>query len=639
MAEIKKDKGFDREAFKRAIAHVESSGGKYLDNKSSSAAGKYHFLYRYIQDIPLLRGVTKREFISRPELQEQVMDMAIDGTLPGFPSYQAYAKELQSKYRTNLDLHDIAALTHFLGKGGAKKYLSNPTGFVVPGKNASVQQYITKFRKAFGPNANKADQEGFTKTNPDEIGLNTKVQDKTAVAPKVIKEQKFDFQDSGRSYIDYLNNEDKYDQAPIEAEGTVQATEDAPVEDPAQDVAQDSAQVGQGTVLREPAKMLPLSADLDGITMEDSLSFLNTFAMGGYTNTHGAQDVIPIENGGTHEQNPYGGVPMGVGANGKMNTVEEGEVKFGDYIFSNRLSLGGVISGAKGGANQFAEGGDLDPTDPKKKESKKNDSNPITDPIFGPIPAEKDLEFTKSEMQTTPYGGLVKVDETFKVPDVREDYMIDNYVTTQKNDNVNFNLAINDKNALEFLSRYNNPWSRQKLAEQAGLRPEDIDNMILKGLNAKKEIGGEVVGSKASYDASKNKINMGSEFDGKSGVETHERVHASLFDAAQGENLMNVLGNPFQQEGRSFMKKHSPETVRYLKKPHEAYGNFVEFREKLGLKPGQQVTPEEVEKLVKKKGLEMENFYKVFNTGNITKALNTIAKVDSKPTMDEYRIA
>jgi hypothetical protein len=630
---IKKD--FDREAFKKAIAHVESSGGKFLENSTSSAAGKYHFLYRYIQDIPLLRGVTKREFINRPELQEQVMDMAIDGTLPGFPSYKEYAKELKSKYKTELGLHDIAALTHFLGKGGARKYLSNPDGFVVPGKNASVLQYINKFRKAFVPDETVKSIETY-KNAPAEAGLNVKVQDKTAVAPKVIKEQKFDFQNSGREYIDYLNSGELYDKAPVEAQGTIEAvenTDEAPTEAP----TQTGSQPGEGTVLAEdPKKILHVSGELAGKPMDEHLGLLNTLAMGGFLNQHDAQDIIPIENGGTHEENPYGGVPMGIGTNGKMNTVEEGEVKFGDYVFSNRLSLGGPITQLGTKENTFADGGDL--TDPKKKESKKN-ANPVIDPVFGPIPAEKDLEFTKSEYQTTPYGGLVKVDETFKVPDVREDYMIDNYVTTQKSDKVNFDLAINDKNALEFLNRYNNPWSRQKLAEQAGLKPEDIDNMILKGLNVKKEIGGEVPGSKASYDASKNKINIGSEFDGTSGVETHERVHASLFDAAQGENLMKILGNPFQQETRSFMKKHSPETVRYLKKPHEAYGNFVEFREKLGLKPGEQIDEKELNKRIKAKGLTNENFIRVFDDSKVVEALNTIAKVDTKPTMDEYRIA
>ena len=49
-----------------------------------------------------------------------------------------------------------------------------------------------------------------------------------------------------------------------------------------------------------------------------------------------------FEGGGTHEQNPFGGIPQGMNAEGKQRSVEEGETKFkfkeGEYIFSNRLS-------------------------------------------------------------------------------------------------------------------------------------------------------------------------------------------------------------------------------------------------------------------------------------------------------------
>lgn len=47
--------------------------------------------------------------------------------------------------------------------------------------------------------------------------------------------------------------------------------------------------------------------------------------------------VTIIGNGGTHEENPMEGVPMGVAPDGTPNLVEQGEVKFNDYIFSNRL--------------------------------------------------------------------------------------------------------------------------------------------------------------------------------------------------------------------------------------------------------------------------------------------------------------
>lgn len=48
--------------------------------------------------------------------------------------------------------------------------------------------------------------------------------------------------------------------------------------------------------------------------------------------------------GGLHNQNPLGGIPQGIGSNGKMNTVEEGETSFqiknlGKFIFSNRINF------------------------------------------------------------------------------------------------------------------------------------------------------------------------------------------------------------------------------------------------------------------------------------------------------------
>ena len=46
-----------------------------------------------------------------------------------------------------------------------------------------------------------------------------------------------------------------------------------------------------------------------------------------------------INTGDRHEQNPIGGVPMGMAEDGTPNLVEEGEVIWNDYVFSNRLKV------------------------------------------------------------------------------------------------------------------------------------------------------------------------------------------------------------------------------------------------------------------------------------------------------------
>ena len=64
------------------------------------------------------------------------------------------------------------------------------------------------------------------------------------------------------------------------------------------------------------------------------------YELGGPINTHGEvfdNGVTIVGNGGTHEENPLEGVQMGVDEQGIPNLVEEGEVIFNDYVFSNRI--------------------------------------------------------------------------------------------------------------------------------------------------------------------------------------------------------------------------------------------------------------------------------------------------------------
>ena len=65
-------------------------------------------------------------------------------------------------------------------------------------------------------------------------------------------------------------------------------------------------------------------------------------AFGGHLNTNGSDfmtGLTYIDNGDTHENNPYEGVPMGADYEGTPNLVEQGEVVFNDYVYSNRLQV------------------------------------------------------------------------------------------------------------------------------------------------------------------------------------------------------------------------------------------------------------------------------------------------------------
>lgn len=66
----------------------------------------------------------------------------------------------------------------------------------------------------------------------------------------------------------------------------------------------------------------------------------NIKAIGGVLQTNGGDfgNLVHIGAGGSHEENPYDGVQVGVSReNGQPNLVEEGETIFDDYVFSQRI--------------------------------------------------------------------------------------------------------------------------------------------------------------------------------------------------------------------------------------------------------------------------------------------------------------
>jgi len=67
----------------------------------------------------------------------------------------------------------------------------------------------------------------------------------------------------------------------------------------------------------------------------------NAFADGGPLD-----QLTEFNAGGSHEQNPLGGIPQGMGLNGQPNLVEQGETKLNaeDYIFSDRLTISKSIA-------------------------------------------------------------------------------------------------------------------------------------------------------------------------------------------------------------------------------------------------------------------------------------------------------
>lgn len=102
-------------------------------------------------------------------------------------------------------------------------------------------------------------------------------------------------------------------------------------------------------------------------------------AFGGNLLTHGAEwdnGISVIGNGGTHESNPHEGVQVGMDAEGIPNLVEEGEVIFNDYVFSNRLNVPNEIKNKY----KLSKKKDLTFADAAKQMQKESEERP-NDPI------------------------------------------------------------------------------------------------------------------------------------------------------------------------------------------------------------------------------------------------------------------
>jgi len=200
------------------------------------------------------------------------------------------------------------------------------------------------------------------------------------------------------------------------------------------------------------------------------------------------QLVTLFEHGDSHADTPLDSIQIRVRSNGKPNLVEEGETKWNDYIFSNAIGIDGNFSSEEGvKSNVFKEGGSLSDSNNADNKPSSNNSEPV-----GPIPKELPLKFTKSEFETTPLGGARKVSKTTEVLHVREKYILPDILSTSQN-KVDFESVSKDEGSKQFLERYNDSWNRNKMKEQTGLSDEDIDNMIIRGLEAGKQEGGLTV--------------------------------------------------------------------------------------------------------------------------------------------------
>lgn len=125
-----------------------------------------------------------------------------------------------------------------------------------------------------------------------------------------------------------------------------------------------------------------------------------------------------IGSGGTHEQNPFEGVQMGINPDGEPNLVEEGEVVYNDYVFSNRLKV------PKKAKRDFKLKGETfaDAAKALQKESEERPNDPISkrglEASMGRLVGiQEEMRNKRNKGRRFDKGGPLGVEEDFNLPD------------------------------------------------------------------------------------------------------------------------------------------------------------------------------------------------------------------------------
>lgn len=131
--------------------------------------------------------------------------------------------------------------------------------------------------------------------------------------------------------------------------------------------------------------------------------------------------VTIIGNGGTHEENPMEGVPMGIAPDGTPNLVEQGEVKFNNYVFSNRLFATGGLLAAHNLPTTYADHSFADIAERLSRESSErpNDSISKRGLISSMTRLQQAQEQLRAEEQSNMYakGGHLFAKGGFDIPE------------------------------------------------------------------------------------------------------------------------------------------------------------------------------------------------------------------------------
>ena len=146
---------------KNELKLVESANGVLMKNPSTSASGFYQQLFKEIEGMPEMKGITRDQFIADTTLQNKIYDKRYTDQIPDIPGtsktlkylYEKYEPQIKEKKYTPLD---VAGIINLLGREGSRQYfgphlrdkkpLSKTNASLFSSKNHTPEEYVEKMR-------------------------------------------------------------------------------------------------------------------------------------------------------------------------------------------------------------------------------------------------------------------------------------------------------------------------------------------------------------------------------------------------------------------------------------------------------------------------------------------------------------
>lgn len=310
------------EEYKKSVKQAESGGKANAKSPTSSATGLYQFTEATWKEMQKKLG--KKLDIFNVKDQEEAMNKLTEINI------QALEKNGLPVTAQNL------YMTHFLGMSGGPKFLKN----LQKNPNELASKYVSDSAVNANKNLFYKDNQPVTAAELyNDLSSRLGIQEQTQqTQPQVIDLQP----EFNETIIESTST------AKPRIDNNIKHTNPKQVTDNQHNISPvDNNRVNLG--FTEDLDFLPKDINL-AFTQEEQLQeelnnpeeLINIARNGGeqitLADANTSRQVLnEFNEGGSHEENKYNGIPQGIGPNGKLNTVEEGETKFNNYIFSDTL--------------------------------------------------------------------------------------------------------------------------------------------------------------------------------------------------------------------------------------------------------------------------------------------------------------